>query len=112
MFRKRQDDGYRQALPGVAMKTLAFGERTLLTEFRLQAGHVLPRHAHEHEQTGYLVSGAIELTIGDETFAVGPGDGWCIPANVEHGARIVADAVAVEVFSPLRQDYLPADVAA
>jgi len=106
MFCRRNDDGYRQALPGVAMKTLVFGDKMLLVEFRLLAGHVLPRHAHEQEQTGYLVSGAIRLLVGEETVDLAPGDAWSIPANVEHAATIIADSVAVEVFSPVRQDYL------
>jgi len=51
-----------------------------MTEFRLDQGAVLPRHKHPHEQTGYLVSGRIELTIGAETHEVSAGDSWCIPA--------------------------------
>ncbi len=107
MFCKQDSAGYRQAIKGVWMKTLVYGERTLLTEFKLEAGNTLPRHSHEEEQTGYLVSGEIQLTIGDKTYDVGPGDSWCIPCNVEHGARILTDSVALEVFSPVRKDYLP-----
>jgi quercetin dioxygenase-like cupin family protein len=107
MFYKQDSSGYKQAVQGVWMKTLVYGEKTLFTEFKLEAGHTLPQHAHEYEQTGYLVSGAIRLTIGDETYDVEPGDSWCIPGNVEHGANILADSVAVEVFSPVRKDYLP-----
>jgi len=40
-------------------------------------------------------------------FEVAPGDSWCIPGNVEHGAEILMDSVAVEVFSPVREEYLP-----
>ncbi len=36
-----------------------------------------------------------------------PGDSWNVPANIEHGAEILADSVAIEVFSPVREDYLP-----
>lgn len=107
MFCKKDDAGYQRIINGISRKTLAFGESTLLTEFRLEAGNSLPRHAHNEEQTGYLVSGAILLTIGDETFSVGPGDSWCIPGNVEHSAEILSDALAIEVFSPVRRDYLP-----
>jgi quercetin dioxygenase-like cupin family protein len=95
---------------GVRMKTLVYGEKTLFTEFLLQSGHTLPLHAHEQEQTGYLVSGSIRLFIGQDAFEAGPGDSWCIPGGVEHGAEILADAVAIEVFSPLREDYLPKTV--
>jgi quercetin dioxygenase-like cupin family protein len=107
MFYKREGAGYRQTVNGVWIKTLVYGERTLLTEFKLEAGHTLPSHSHEQEQTGYLVSGEIQLTIGDKTYDIGPGDSWSIPGNIEHGAKIVEDSVAIEVFSPVRKDYLP-----
>lgn len=107
MFYKRDDSGYRQALEGVTMKTLVHGANTLFAEFHLEAGNLLPMHSHEQEQTGYLVSGSLMLSIGEETFLVEPGDSWCIPGNVVHGARILTDAVAIEVFAPVRADFLP-----
>ncbi|MGV8057290.1 MAG: cupin domain-containing protein [Smithellaceae bacterium] len=107
MFYKKDTSGYRLAVPGVWMKTLVYGDKSLLTEFKLEAGFTLPRHAHEHEQTGYLVYGELKLTIGKTTFAVKPGDSWNIPGGVEHEANIIADSVAIEVFSPARKDYLP-----
>ena len=107
MFVRHGSDGYRAPAPGILMKTLCFGSHTLMTEFRLAAGGTLPTHAHPHEQTGYLVDGHIVLTIGEERHDVGPGDSWCIPGDVDHGAQILVDSVAVEVFSPVRRDYLP-----
>jgi quercetin dioxygenase-like cupin family protein len=107
MFATHGDDGYRTPVPGIRMKTLCFGRHTLLTEFRLEGGSVLPSHSHPHEQTGYLTDGHLELTIGDERHDVTPGDSWCIPGDVAHGAAILEDSVAVEVFSPVRPDYLP-----
>jgi quercetin dioxygenase-like cupin family protein len=107
MFYKVNHNGYTQALPGIKMKTLVYGERTLFTEFRMEANSVLPMHSHVYEQTGYLVKGRLKLTIGELLFKVGPGDSWCIPSHVAHGAEILEDSLAVEVFSPVRDDYLP-----
>ncbi len=107
MFSKRTSSGYKQALKGIRMKTLVFGDKTLFTEFLLDKGSVLPMHAHPHEQTGYLLSGRIRLSIGDEMFEAQAGDSWCIPGNAMHGAEILQDSVAIEVFSPVREDYLP-----
>jgi len=108
MFTPSSSAGYREVLPGVLFKTLAHGARTLFAEFRLGKGRVLPRHSHPNEQTGYLVSGAIRFTIGSESFDAGPGDCWCIEGGVEHEVAILEDSVAVEVFSPVREEYLPA----
>jgi quercetin dioxygenase-like cupin family protein len=46
------------------------------------------------------------LTIGDVTHSVEPGGSWCIPGGTLHGARALADTVAVEVFAPVREDYV------
>jgi quercetin dioxygenase-like cupin family protein len=107
MLLKANPRGYQAALPGIERKTLAYGALTLLTEFRMRRGNTLPRHAHPHEQTGYLVSGHIKLTVGGRTLDARPGDSWSIPGDVQHSAQILEDSVAIEVFSPVRQDYLP-----
>jgi quercetin dioxygenase-like cupin family protein len=99
--------GYFKVVDGIERKTLVFGERTLMTEFRLEKGHRLPFHKHPYEQTGYLVSGHLVLVIAGQRHDMTPGDSWSIPGNVEHGAEIEENSVAVEVFSPAREDYLP-----
>jgi quercetin dioxygenase-like cupin family protein len=107
MFQKHGESGYILAIPGIEQKTLVYGERTLMTEFLMKKGSRLPQHSHPHEQTGYLVNGRIRLSIGSEANDVMPGDSWCIPSGVEHGAEILEDSVGIEVFSPVREDYLP-----
>ncbi len=107
MFNKSNTDNYTTVLEGIEYKTLTFGDKTLLAEFRLKKGKTLPRHSHPHEQTGYLVSGRISLMIEDDTFEACPGDSWSIAGGVEHSAEILEDTVAVEIFSPVRDEYLP-----
>ncbi len=107
MFEKRSKDGYRPALEGIEQKTLVHGDKTLMVEFVLQKDAILPLHSHPHEQIGYLVKGQIRLTIGTAVHEVLPGDSWCIRSGVLHGAEIIEESVAVEVFSPVREDYLP-----
>jgi quercetin dioxygenase-like cupin family protein len=107
MFTPHETIGYAPALPGIERRTLCHGNQMLMTEFRLRAGSVLPAHAHPHEQTGYLVSGRLRLRIGAEEHEMTPGDSWNIPGGVEHQATIIEDSVALEVFSPVREDYLP-----
>jgi quercetin dioxygenase-like cupin family protein len=110
LFYKVSDTGYKEALPGILLKTLVYGEKTLFTEFRMKANSSLPIHQHIHEQTGYLVKGKVRLKIGQETFDVAPGDSWCIPSSMNHSAEILEDSVAIEVFSPIREDYLPINI--
>jgi quercetin dioxygenase-like cupin family protein len=107
MFRKSNAQGYKNPVEKIRFKTLVYGEKSLLAEFRLEKGALLPKHKHPHEQTGYLVFGRIDLTIGDTTYQVAAGDSWCIHGDVEHHAVAHEDSVAVEAFSPRREDYIP-----
>ena len=107
MFNKRSDKGFDEVFEGIDRKTLVFGDKTLLSEFRLKKGSTLPFHSHPHEQTGYLVSGRVNVLVGEETFEAEPGDSWCISGDMDHGAKPLMDSVVVEVFSPVREDYLP-----
>jgi quercetin dioxygenase-like cupin family protein len=108
MFVKQSGAGFRRLTEGIEIRTLAYGEKALMVEFRLYKGHELPRHAHPHEQTGYLLSGHIRLALANgEVYDALPGDSWSIPGGLEHSGEFLEDSIAIEVFSPVREDYLP-----
>lgn len=107
MFQAKSAEGFCTPLDKIKRKTLVHGEKTLMVEFNLEQGGEIPLHSHPHEQTGYLVSGKVELLIMDQVYMVNPGDSWCILGGQEHGLRTLEDAVVIEVFAPIREDYLP-----
>jgi quercetin dioxygenase-like cupin family protein len=77
-----------------------------MTEVLLEKDAKLPEHKHPHEQTGYLVKGKIRLFVDGLATEFSPGDSWNIAGNVSHRAEIAEDSVAIEVFCPVREDYL------
>jgi quercetin dioxygenase-like cupin family protein len=105
MYGIHSSDGFTEIINGIFIKTLVMGEQTLMTEFHLSKGTVLPEHHHPYEQTGYLISGKIILYIGDKRGEMKKGDSWSIPENIIHKAEITEDTVALEIFSPAREDY-------
>ena len=107
MFYKKDLSNYREAVAGVTYKTLTYGAKTSLGEFHLQKGYEIPNHSHPHEQTGYIVSGKITFTIDGKDYNAEAGDSWNIPGNVEHSVKVHEDSLLIEVFSPVREDYLP-----
>ena len=107
MFCKKDLTNYRQAIEGVTYKTLTYGDKTSLGEFHLAKGYIIPNHSHPHEQTGYAVSGKMTFIIDGKEFDAEAGDSWNIPGNVEHSVKVHEDSVVIEVFSPVREDYLP-----
>ncbi len=106
MFVKDAEKPLLAVAPGVQRKTLAVGAHTLMSKFFLEKGSELPLHKHPHEQIGFLVSGRIILTIGDQVCEMAPGDSWAVPGDVEHKAEVLETAEALEIFYPVRQDYL------
>jgi quercetin dioxygenase-like cupin family protein len=115
MFGKHSDSGFAEVLPGISIKTICRGSSTLMTEFRLKKDSLLSEHSHPNEQTGYLVSGRMKLYIGGIGRDLEPGDSWCVASDLPHRAEIFEDSVAIEIFSPVRADYLkylnPSDMA-
>ena len=107
MFTKNNSRDFRSLIDGVQMRPLAWEEKTILCEFKLKKGKTLPLHQHPYEQTGYLVSGKLNFRIYDIWQLAEKGDSWCIPENVEHEVKILEDSVVLELFSPVRPDYLP-----
>jgi quercetin dioxygenase-like cupin family protein len=106
VIKKADQATYRTLIDGVERSTLVHGEKTLMARFRLKKGTELPSHYHLHEQTGLLISGRIVLTVDGEDHEMMPGDSWCIAPDISHSAKALEDAEAVEVFSPVREDYL------
>jgi len=106
MIVKNETKKFVNMIDGVKRKTLAIGDKGMMGEFTLDEGATLPAHSHPHEQIGYLVSGELLFTIGTGEYLAKPGDSWAIPGNVLHSVKVLKSSVAVEVFVPVREDYL------
>ena len=107
MFRKKNTGESKQLLEGIELTTLVHGEKTLMGQFKIAKGSAIPPHSHPHEQTGFLVAGKLRFNVEGEVMDTEPGDSWCLAGGVEHSAEALEDSVIIEVFSPVREDYLP-----
>lgn len=105
MILRQADAKPVEMLPGLIRRTLVSGSAMLICQFTFQANVQIPNHTHPHEQVGYVVSGRVRMTIGDQTFELGPGDSYCAPSNVPHSALTLEPSVIVDTFSPPREDY-------
>ena len=107
MFCKKDSKASRQLVEGVALTTLVHGDKTLMGQFKIAKGAAVPTHSHPHEQTGFMVSGKLRFNVAGDITEAEPGDSWCISGDVEHSAEALEDSVVIEMFSPVREDYLP-----
>ncbi|MHA1143548.1 MAG: cupin domain-containing protein [Candidatus Helarchaeota archaeon] len=93
-------------IDGIYRKTLVNDKELMLVHFRLIKDTILPLHSHPHVQAGYVVSGKLEFWEADEKYILEKGDSYIVNANIEHGAKIIEDAIVIDSFSPRREDYL------
>ncbi len=91
----------------VRRRVLAEAPELMLVEFAFAADGVGAPHSHPHVQSTFVKSGRFAFTVGDETFEVGPGDAFVIPANAVHGCRALGEpGVLIDTFTPRRDDFL------
>jgi quercetin dioxygenase-like cupin family protein len=96
----------QQIWDGILARTV-HSELVTLALLELDPDCVVPEHSHENEQVGLMIRGFATFTVGGETREVHSGGSWRIRANVPHSVVTGPEgAVLVEVFSPIRADWL------
>lgn len=80
-------------------------ERMTCAYWDIDAGAALPEHAHPHEQVMTLIEGCFEMTLAGEQRSLSPGSVVTIPGMVRHGGKALTKCVAIDIFSPVREDY-------
>ena len=106
MFRANEDANAVEMFPGVVRRTLNSGERATLIEVTLEEGAVVPDHTHPHEQIGYVVSGRVRFEIAGEAQDLRAGDSYLVPSEAPHLVTALEPSVCIDVFSPVREEYL------
>jgi unsaturated pyranuronate lyase len=82
------------------------GHREMLAQVYLKRGAIVPMHAHESEQLSYVLQGALKFLVGGEPMTVREGEVLQIPSWVEHQVEALEDTFVLDMFSPIRQDWL------
>jgi quercetin dioxygenase-like cupin family protein len=105
-FPTAEEMGHHRIFPGVQIETFAC-EKMLVSVVDLEPGAVVEEHAHPHEQVGMLLSGKAIFYIGDEQRTLQAGDVYRIPGQVRHKVvTLEAPARAIDIFCPVREEYL------
>lgn len=82
------------------------GDKAMVAQVFLAKGAVVPEHRHESEQITYILSGALEFGIEGQTIVVSAGQVLRIPSQVPHSAVALEDTLDLDIFSPIRTDWL------
>ena len=106
MFGYNEDAVPTPCEPGVTSRILVYSDNLMMCEISFEKGAKGNFHSHVHEQITYVAEGSFSFTIDDETKTVNKGDSVYMPSNAVHGVTCLEEGKLVDVFSPMRQDFL------
>lgn len=88
---------------------MVHGTTLMICRVTFASGTVSAAHAHVHEQMTIVEQGRVRFVLGTDEKVFGPGDVLLFPSQFWHGATMLdEEVVLVDIFSPIRQDFLPA----
>lgn len=106
MFVYNKDCKITHCEPGVTRKVMAYSEELMMCEISFEKGARGNVHAHEHLQITYIAEGKFEFTIDGQTQIVSQGDSVYMPSNAVHGVLCLEEGKLVDVFNPMREDFI------
>jgi quercetin dioxygenase-like cupin family protein len=89
-------------------RKIVTGEREMIVQIYVKRGCLVPMHAHDSEQMTYVLQGALKFVVGGEEITVREGEVLHIPSGTEHQSEALEDTFELDVFSPIRRDWLNA----
>ena len=104
----RWDEIALEKVTEMISRKIVAGEREMLAQIYLKRGALVPMHAHESEQMTYILQGALRFLIEGEEITVREGEVLNIPSRVPHQSEALEDTLELDVFSPIRADWVEA----
>lgn len=102
----RWDEVNHEEMNPLFARRVVHGERLTLARVYLKKGCKVPLHSHQNEQISNVFEGVLRFEIGGRELTVGAGELVRIPPNVPHLAEALEDTVCLDIFNPIREDWL------
>ena len=106
MFIENSEIPWEEVNKGVKRKLMAYDDKLMVVKVEFEPGGIGVLHQHHHSQITHVESGKFEVQINGEKRVLVAGDAFYIPPNVEHGAVCLEAGVLIDVFSPMREDFV------
>jgi quercetin dioxygenase-like cupin family protein len=84
-------------------------ESMTVARIHMSKGCLVPMHSHHNEQVSMVERGALKFVLDGQEQMLKAGDTLLIPPHVPHSAEAMEDSVAVDLFSPRREDWIRGD---
>lgn len=106
VFIEAHTKAWEPAGDGIRRKVMGYDERIMLVQVEFQKGAVGAVHHHPHTQVTHVDRGVFEVEIGGEKKVLKEGDVFLAPSNVPHGVVCLESGVLIDVFTPMREDFI------
>jgi quercetin dioxygenase-like cupin family protein len=106
VYVRDEDLAWEQVGEGVKRKIMAYDDRVMMVKVDFEKGGIGAVHQHHHTQITHIDSGVFEVEIDGEKQILKKGDVFFIPSNVWHGAVCLEAGMLIDVFSPMREDFI------
>ena len=106
LFVESADVEWEVTAPGMKRKVMAYDESLMLVRVEFEKGAVGTLHSHPHVQISHVESGLFEVEINGEKKNLSAGDVFYVPPHALHGAVCLEPGVLIDVFSPMREDFV------
>jgi quercetin dioxygenase-like cupin family protein len=97
---------WQQMAPGVRRKIMSYDEKLMLVRVEFEKGGIGSLHQHYHVQISSVESGVFEIEIDGVKKILHQGDVFHVQSNLWHGALCLEAGVLIDVFSPMREDFI------
>ncbi|HEY3092809.1 MAG TPA: cupin domain-containing protein [Vicinamibacterales bacterium] len=104
----RWDEIALEKVTEMISRKIVSGEREMLAQIYLKRGALVPIHTHESEQMTYILQGALRFLVDGEEVIVREGEVLHIPSRLPHQAEALEDTLELDVFSPVRAEWIDA----
>ncbi len=91
---------------GVSRQFLGWDNQIMMVKVKFEKGAEGAPHQHFHTQATFCHKGKFEFVINGVKSLVEAGEGVYIEPNLLHSAVCLEEGVLIDVFSPVRQDFL------
>jgi len=102
----RWDEIELEKVTEMISRKIVTGEKGMLAQIYLKKGALVPMHSHDAEQLSCVLQGSLRFLVNGEEIVVREGEVLRIPSNLPHQAEALDDTFELDVFSPIRHDWL------
>lgn len=106
IFFSEEDIAWQDLGAGVKRKIISYNEQLMMVKVAFEKGAIGSLHHHYHTQMTYVISGCFEVQVGEEKQILKMGEVFYAPHNIMHGVVCIEAGELLDVFSPMREDFM------